>query len=72
MSIPLSTSKPLIERLWQKAPLPNITTLQTDITLPATIPLVLDALGGRKADLVVCDGAPDGTPPIVHIFFKDV
>lgn len=43
------------------APLPNITTLQTDITLPSTIPLVLDALGGRKADLVVCDGAPDGS-----------
>lgn len=43
-----------------QAPLPNITTLQTDITLPSTIPLVLDALGGRKADLVVCDGAPDG------------
>jgi 23S rRNA U2552 (ribose-2'-O)-methylase RlmE/FtsJ len=34
--------------------------LQTDITLPSTIPLVLGALGGKKADLVVCDGAPDG------------
>lgn len=45
-----------------QAPLPNITILQTDITLPSTIPLVLNALGGRKADLVVCDGAPDGTP----------
>ncbi|WWC66813.1 uncharacterized protein I206_100720 [Kwoniella pini CBS 10737] len=43
------------------ARLPNITILQTDITLPSTIPLVLDALGGRKADLVVCDGAPDVT-----------
>ncbi|WVR03587.1 hypothetical protein IAU60_000579 [Kwoniella sp. DSM 27419] len=43
------------------APLPNITTLKTDITLPSTIPLVLDALGGRRADLVVCDGAPDVT-----------
>lgn len=44
----------------QQAPLKNITILQTDITLPSTIPLVLNALGGRKADLVVCDGAPDG------------
>ena len=44
-----------------KAPLPNITILHTDITLPSTVPLVLDALGGRKADLVVCDGAPDGS-----------
>ncbi|WWC85840.1 uncharacterized protein L201_000707 [Kwoniella dendrophila CBS 6074] len=43
------------------ARLPNITILQTDITLPSTIPLVLDALGGRRADLVVCDGAPDVT-----------
>ncbi|KAK6905236.1 CAMK protein kinase [Kwoniella mangroviensis CBS 8886] len=43
------------------ARLPNITILQTDITLPSTVPLVLDALGGRKADLVVCDGAPDVT-----------
>lgn len=34
--------------------------MQTDITIPSTIPLVLNALGGRKADLVVCDGAPDG------------
>jgi tRNA (cytidine32/guanosine34-2'-O)-methyltransferase len=42
------------------APLPGITTLQTDITMPETVPRVLDALGGRKADLVVCDGAPDG------------
>lgn len=44
----------------KQAPLPGITILQTDITLPSTIPLVLNALGGRKADLVVCDGAPDG------------
>ncbi|WVW81818.1 hypothetical protein I302_103815 [Kwoniella bestiolae CBS 10118] len=43
------------------ARLPNVTILQTDITLPSTVPLVLDALGGRKADLVVCDGAPDVT-----------
>lgn len=35
--------------------------MQTDITCPDTVPRVLEALGGRKADLVVCDGAPDGT-----------
>lgn len=34
--------------------------MQTDITCPDTVPRVLEALGGRKADLVVCDGAPDG------------
>lgn len=54
------------------APLPNITTLQTDITLPSTIPLVLDALGGRKADLVVCDGAPDGSSFPHHFIFLNV
>ncbi|GMK59928.1 hypothetical protein CspeluHIS016_0901450 [Cutaneotrichosporon spelunceum] len=43
------------------APLAGITTLQADITIPSTVPLVLDALGGRKADLVICDGAPDVT-----------
>ncbi|KAL1413249.1 hypothetical protein Q8F55_001004 [Vanrija albida] len=43
------------------APLSGLTLLQTDITLPSTVPLVLDALGGRKADLVICDGAPDVT-----------
>lgn len=53
-------------RAKDKAPLVNITTLQTDITLPSTIPLVLNALGGRKADLVVCDGAPDGACLLVH------
>jgi tRNA (cytidine32/guanosine34-2'-O)-methyltransferase len=42
------------------APLPGITELQADITTPETVPRVLEALGGRKADLVVCDGAPDG------------
>lgn len=69
MSIRTSTSTILILKLWEKAPLPNITTLQTDITLPSTIPLVLDALGGRKADLVVCDGAPDGTSLLLPFFF---
>lgn len=63
-------AKILIARLSQKAPLPNITTLQTDITLPSTIPLVLDALGGRKADLVVCDGAPDGSFLLPHHFIS--
>ncbi|CAK9785555.1 kinase-like protein [Cutaneotrichosporon oleaginosum] len=43
------------------APLAGITTLQADITVPSTVPLVLEPLGGRKADLVICDGAPDVT-----------
>lgn len=43
-----------------QAPLPGVSILQADITQPQTVPRVLDALGGRKADLVICDGAPDG------------
>jgi tRNA (cytidine32/guanosine34-2'-O)-methyltransferase len=57
--------------------LPGITILQTDITIPSTIPLVLKALGGRKADLVVCDGAPDGlylcvSSPRSHVLIDPV
>lgn len=43
------------------APLRHTTTLQLDLTVPSSIPAVLSHLGGRKADLVVCDGAPDVT-----------
>lgn len=53
------------------APLRNTTTLQADITIPSTIPLVLSHLRTagasssstdiQKADLVICDGAPDVT-----------
>ncbi|ORX34784.1 kinase-like domain-containing protein [Kockovaella imperatae] len=43
------------------APLPGVSILQADITQPSTVPRVLEALGSRKADLIVCDGAPDVT-----------
>lgn len=43
------------------APLRHTTTLQADLTTPCTIPLVLSHLDNRKADLVICDGAPDVT-----------
>ena len=55
------------------APLKHTTILQCDITVPSTIPLVLSNLRPsttpssssateiRKADLVICDGAPDVT-----------
>jgi tRNA (cytidine32/guanosine34-2'-O)-methyltransferase len=39
----------------------HTTTLQADLTTPSTIPLVLSHLGHTKADLVICDGAPDVT-----------
>ena len=47
------------------APLQGITTLRADITHPATVPLLLDALDASDAsnpvDLVISDGAPDVT-----------
>ncbi|TWU75082.1 hypothetical protein ED733_006818 [Metarhizium rileyi] len=49
------------------SPLAGITTLQADITHPATVPLLLGALGcssgeaSRPVDLVLSDGAPDVT-----------
>jgi tRNA (cytidine32/guanosine34-2'-O)-methyltransferase len=43
-------------------PIPGVVTLQADITHPSTLPLVFKHLGaGSKADLVICDGAPDVT-----------
>ncbi|KAI5778088.1 FtsJ-like methyltransferase-domain-containing protein [Geopyxis carbonaria] len=42
-------------------PLPNVTTLQADITHPSTLPLILHHFSGHLADLVLCDGAPDVT-----------
>ncbi|PUU77335.1 FtsJ-like methyltransferase-domain-containing protein [Tuber borchii] len=42
-------------------PLPGVTTLQADITHPSTLPLLLQHLGNKPADLVVSDGAPDVT-----------
>jgi tRNA (cytidine32/guanosine34-2'-O)-methyltransferase len=41
-------------------PIPGVTALQADITHPSTLPLVTTHLGG-KAELVICDGAPDVT-----------
>lgn len=49
--------------------IPGVTTLQADITHPSTLPLVLKHLNlhattateQQKADLVICDGAPDVT-----------
>ena len=42
-------------------PIAGVTTLQADITHPSTLPVVVGHLGGGKADLVICDGAPDVT-----------
>lgn len=43
------------------APIPGIITLQADITHPKTISRILELFGGKPADLVISDGAPDVT-----------
>lgn len=42
-------------------PIPGVTQLQGDITELRTAQKILDEFEGEKADLVVCDGAPDVT-----------
>ncbi len=43
------------------APIEGVVQLQGDITSVATIRQVLAHFDGCPADLIVCDGAPDGT-----------
>ncbi len=43
------------------APLPGVTQLQGDITKVSTAESIVAHFEGDKADLVVCDGAPDVT-----------
>jgi tRNA (cytidine32/guanosine34-2'-O)-methyltransferase len=43
------------------APLPDVIQIQADLTHPTTPPLLLSHLHNEKAQLVVCDGAPDVT-----------
>lgn len=49
----------------KQAPLPGVTIIHADITLPSTAKLMIDAMEGEKADLIVCDGAPEGKPNTV-------
>lgn len=42
------------------APLPGVYQLQGDITRLETATEIIQYFEGEKADLVVCDGAPDG------------
>lgn len=42
------------------APLPGVIQLQGDITKLSTANSIIGYFGDQKADLVVCDGAPDG------------
>ncbi|GCB83759.1 hypothetical protein scyTo_0024499 [Scyliorhinus torazame] len=43
------------------APLPGVIQIQGDITKVSTAQEIIKHFEGQAADLVVCDGAPDGT-----------
>lgn len=43
-----------------KAPLPGVVQIEGDITKKSTAEQIIGHFQGGLADLVVCDGAPDG------------
>lgn len=47
--------------LQEMAPIPGIIQIKGDITRETTAQQVIDSFGGERAELVVCDGAPDVT-----------
>mmetsp|Transcript_143525 Transcript_143525/g.250514 ORF Transcript_143525/g.250514 Transcript_143525/m.250514 type:complete len:295 (-) Transcript_143525:219-1103(-) len=47
--------------LQEMAPIPGVILLQGDITNTETAEAIIHNLGDKKAELVVCDGAPDVT-----------
>ncbi|KAH7731568.1 cell division protein [Aphelenchoides avenae] len=56
-----STPKIVAVDLQPMAPLPGVIQLQGDITERKTAEEIISHFSGEKADLVVCDGAPDVT-----------
>jgi tRNA (cytidine32/guanosine34-2'-O)-methyltransferase len=50
------------------APLPGVVQIQGDITKLSTVQQIAKHFEGQPADLVVCDGAPDGNIIFVVIF----
>ena len=44
-------------------PIEGVHMIQGDITSEATAQQIISIFEGEKADLVVCDGAPDGEHP---------
>lgn len=42
------------------APIENTIQIQGDITKQETVDIIMKNFKGNKAELVVCDGAPDG------------
>eukprot|EP00818_Percolomonas_sp_WS_P001658 CAMPEP_0117437554 /NCGR_PEP_ID=MMETSP0759-20121206/1583_1 /TAXON_ID=63605 /ORGANISM="Percolomonas cosmopolitus, Strain WS" /LENGTH=286 /DNA_ID=CAMNT_0005229189 /DNA_START=182 /DNA_END=1042 /DNA_ORIENTATION=- len=61
LNVPQSNKKVIAVDLQEMAPLDGIHCLQGDITDIATAQKIISYFEGEKADLVICDGAPDVT-----------
>lgn len=59
--LPAGKAKIVAVDLQKMAPLPGVIQLQGDITKLSTAQAIISEFAGEKADLVVCDGAPDVT-----------
>ena len=55
-----SSAKIVAVDLQAMAPLPGVIQIQGDITQLSTAEKIIQYFEGEKADIVVCDGAPDG------------
>lgn len=61
LQVPNSNKKVIAVDLQEMAPLDGIYCLQGDITDVSTAETIISYFEGEKADLVICDGAPDVT-----------
>ena len=50
------------------APIPGVHIVKGDITRKETVDEILSKFEGNKAELVVCDGAPDGIIDLIKFF----
>lgn len=48
------------KKIYIKAPLDGVIQLQGDITKKSTAEKIISYFDGGMADIVICDGAPDG------------
>lgn len=55
------TDGPGLPQVSPQAPLPGVVQIEGDITKTSTAEQIISHFKGRRADLVVCDGAPDVT-----------
>ena len=64
----ISDAKIVAVDLQAMAPLPGVIQIQGDITQLSTAENIMQHFEGEKADLVVCDGAPDGNKIIFILY----